>query len=79
MRAEAIVVEAPRLDGVPGLCQTEKPVFVEALVPEPAVEALHIGILVRLARLDEVQLNAVGVRPTIEGAPDELGAIVPAE
>lgn len=50
--------------------------FVEALIPEPAVEALHVGILVWFARLDEVQLNAVDVRPAVEGTLDKLGVIV---
>jgi hypothetical protein len=50
-------------------------VLVEAPVAEPSVEALNVSILVRLARLDDVQLNALGVRPTVERAPDELGAV----
>ncbi len=79
VRAETIVVEAPRLDGVPGLGQAKESVFVEALVAEPSVEALDVGILVRLAGLDEVQLNALGIRPTVERAPDKLEAVVPAE
>lgn len=52
------VVEALRLDGVPGLGQAEEVVFIEALVAGPSVEALDVGILVQLAGLDEVQLNA---------------------
>src|SRR5258707_15202787 len=42
----------------------------------PHGEALDVGILVRLARFDEVQLNTLRVGPCIERAADELGPIV---
>ena len=33
--------------------QTREPVLVETLVAEPAVERFDIGVLIRLARLDQ--------------------------
>ena len=33
--------------------QTREPVLVETLVAEPAVERFDIGVLMRLARLDQ--------------------------
>jgi hypothetical protein len=58
VRAEAIVVDAPRLDSVLRLRQAEEPVFVEALVAEPAVEALDVGILGRLNILGVIAVSA---------------------
>jgi hypothetical protein len=76
---DCIVVYAPALDDLARVRQAEEPVFVQALVAEAAVEALDVGILVRLARVNEVQSDALRVRPGIEGSPDELRPIVPAE
>src|SRR5262249_50815356 len=49
---------------------------VETLVAQAAVEALDVGVLVRLPGLDEVQLDAVSVGPRVERSADELRAIV---
>lgn len=48
---------------------------VQALVPEPAVEGLHKGIVGRLARPAEIQRYPIDVGPVIEPPEDELGAI----
>ena len=53
-----------------------EPGFVQALIAEPAVEALREGVLHRLARLNELQLHAVLVRPLIEGEAPELRSVV---
>ncbi len=45
-----IVVQAPGLDDLARAGQAEEPVLVQTLVAESAVEALDVGILVRLAR-----------------------------
>ena len=41
MRADRVVVDAPCLDGAPGIGEIQKPVFVQARIPELAVEALY--------------------------------------
>jgi hypothetical protein len=51
-------------------------VLVQTLVAQAAVEALDVGTLVRLARLDEMQVDAVGVGPSVERPADELRAVV---
>src|SRR6266404_1445526 len=76
VRPNRIVVQAPGFDDLACVSQAEEPVLVETLVAEPAVETLDVGILIRLARLDEVQPDAWGVGPCIEGPADELGSIV---
>ena len=79
MGPDGIVVHAPGLDDLARVRQAEEPVLVQALVAEPAVETLDVGMLIRLARVNEVQPNAAGVGPRIERPADELGPIVPAE
>jgi len=76
VRPNRIVVQAPGFDDLARLSQAEKPVLVETLVAEPAVEALDVGILVWLAELDEVQPDALRVGPRIERSAGELGPIV---
>ena len=66
MGPDGIVVHAPGLDDLARVSQAEEPVLVQALVAEPAIETLDVGILIRLARVDEVQPNAAGVDPRIE-------------
>ena len=50
-----IVVLPPRLHDLAGIAEAEEPVLVEAFVAQPAVEALAVGVLDRLAGVDEVQ------------------------
>jgi hypothetical protein len=72
---DCIVVHTPGLDDLARVSQAEEPVLVQALVAESAVDTLDIGILIRLARLDEVQPDGVGVGPRIErpaGPPQPL-------
>ncbi len=73
---DGIVVHTPGLDDLACVRQAAEPVLVQALVAEAAVETLNVGILIRLAGLDEVQPNAVGVSPRVERSADELGPIV---
>ena len=56
---------SPRLDDAPGRGEAHEPVLVEALVAQPPVEALDVRILHRLARVDEVQVHPMGIRPSI--------------
>ena len=53
MEPFAVVVLLPILDDRAGVLQVQEPVAVEALIPEPAVETLNVGILHRFSRFDE--------------------------
>ena len=50
--------------------------FVQALVPEPAVEALDVAVLHRSAGLDQDVPDAVALRSADEGSAGELRAVV---
>ena len=41
MWAHLVVIDPPAFDGLPRIVQSEKPVFVEALLAELAVEAIR--------------------------------------
>ena len=79
MRPDRVVVLPPRLDEAPRLVKGSKPMFVQAFIAQSTVEALDVGVLHRLARLDEVQLDATAVRPGIQGAARKLWAIIDGE
>ena len=73
MGPSTVVAEAPLLDGALRVAEREEPVLIQALVAQPAVERLGVGVLHRLPGLDEVQRHAAAVCPLIEGLPSELG------
>ena len=50
--------------------------LVQAFLPEPPVEAFHLGIVGRRAWPAEVEFHAVLVCPPVHGLRDELAAIV---
>jgi hypothetical protein len=54
-------------------------VFVQALISQPAVEALDIGVLIRLARFYQPQLDPLPMRPHHHRLPRELRAVVRAD
>ena len=53
--------------------------FVQALISQPAVKALDIGALIRLARLDQPQLDPLTMRPHHHRLPRDLRAVVRAD
>jgi len=59
--SDRVVIVGSRLPGLHGHAWTrdEEHSFVEAFVPQPAVEALDICILLRLSRRDVAPLDAV--------------------
>ena len=64
MRADAvIVVRAPVFDEESGFGQGAKPMLVEAVIAEGAIEALDEGVLHRFARLDMMETNARSAAP----------------
>lgn len=66
----------PCFDDRPGVQQVGEPVFVEALIPQAAVERLDIGILVGLARFDQPRLYTSFVRSRHHRLAAELLAVV---
>jgi hypothetical protein len=58
------------------MAQAGKPVPVEALVANAAVEALYEGVLDGPAWLDEMQLDATGPCPLIQRLAGEFRSVV---
>ena len=58
------------------MAQIEEPMFVQAFVAEAAVERLDVGVLIRLAWLDQPQLHVVAVRPFQHRTPGELLPVI---
>ena len=79
MRSHFVVIAAPGRDDRLGVLERREPVFVEAFVAELAVEALDVGVLGRLAGLDQQQLYAVGLRPLVQRSAGELRPLVGAD
>jgi hypothetical protein len=82
VRPDLVVVFSPELDVLLRVGKVHKPVLIEALVPQPAVEALDVAVLRGLGGANEVQRNPVLERPSIERFRDELrplrsGAVSP--
>lgn len=71
-----VVVLAPQGNDLPGLGQNPEPVLGQAFVPEPAVEALDIGVLGGLSRLDQDVLDTSRLQPSHEGPAGEFRAVV---
>jgi hypothetical protein len=72
----SIVVPPPILDGSTGVVKALKPVTVQALVSEPAVEGFNERILHRLPGTNEVEANPSQVRPRIEVIRRKLAPVV---
>ena len=53
--------------------------FVQALISQPAVEALDMGVLIPLAGLDQPQLDPLPIRPHRHRLVRELRAVVRAD
>ena len=76
VRPALVVVGAPCPDDLAGFGARSEPALVQALVAEPAVEALHVRVLRRLASLDQPQRHAVTVGPAVERVAGELRTLV---
>ena len=68
-------VLVPVIDDAAHVAQAGEPVLRQALVPEAAVEALDIGVLHRLAELDEARLDTVPDDPGLHRPARELRAV----
>lgn len=70
-----IVVDPPCLDDPAGVFQAGEQMLVEALVPQPPVEALHEAVLHRLAGLDVMPFDAAFLLPYEHGVRGQLRAV----
>ena len=68
MWSRSVVVELPRLDLLSGILETDKPVLIETLVSQPAIEALDESVLHGLARANEIQ-PTLRLCPAVERFP----------
>jgi hypothetical protein len=76
MRVVPVGNFAPRLDENLSLLDGSKPVLIQAVLPQAAVERLDTGIIRRFTWAAELQCNALGVRPGVQRFRDELWTIV---
>lgn len=63
MWSVGVVVDPPFFDDLPRLLEIGEQVLIEALVAEPAVEALHEAILHRSARRDVMPFDGAFLLP----------------
>ena len=52
------------------------PMFIEAFITNPAVEALDVGVLIGFSGRDELMFDLVGVGPLIQSGTCELRTII---
>ena len=72
MRTLCVVVDPPFLDDFTGFTDAGEPVLVQAFLAVSPVEAFDVGVLGRLPGVDEIQLNAMIIGPSIERAPAQF-------
>ena len=70
-----VVLSEPR-ELLPCIFQRRKPLYVETLVPQSAIETLDERVLHRPPGPDETQLNPVLYYPCLQGATAELAAVI---
>ena len=73
-----VVVLAPSRDLVPSIVQIPKPAHIQTLVPKSTMEALHVRVLRRLARLDVPHIDLPPQCPREEMTTRQLRAVVTA-
>ena len=77
MRSDlVVVVGTPVFDEKAGLGQRAKPVLVEAVIAEGAVEALDEGILHGFTRLDVMKGDPGALSPEVKGFAGKLGTVI---
>ena len=76
MRPSVIVLVEPRGDHSAGLFDARKPLSIQHLAAERAVEPLVVSILPRRARIDLDWLDANSMQPSLQRFGDELGPVV---
>jgi len=76
VRAVEIVVDPPLFDALAGITVAAEQVLVEALVPQPSVEAFHEAVLHRLAGRDVMPFDLPLFLPCEHGVRGQFGAVV---
>ena len=76
MRPLIVIIKPMVFCYTTGVSHTHEPVHIQAFIPELAVETLHVGIIDRFPRANEMKLNPTLIRPCIQGVADKLGAVV---
>ena len=71
-----VVVDPPCFDDVAGFGQAREQMLVEALIAQPADEALDEAILHGLARRDVVPFDPALLLPCEDGVRGQLGAVI---
>jgi len=79
VRAFCVVVDPPLLVDFAGLTDAGEPVLVQAFFTVSPVETFDIGVLGRFAGVDEIELDAVIIRPSIQRPPAQFRPITPSE
>ena len=78
MRPVVIVIHSPSIHNVPRFSQAQEQLAVEALISQFAVEALHVAVFPRAARLDEQCLDLLTRQPLFDGLRGKLRPVVAA-
>src|SRR5215469_7336518 len=76
MRSLLVVILPPAFDFAPCVTQTREPVRVQAFLSQAPVEALRIGVLNRLAGLDELQSYPAFFAPGRQGSAAKLRPVI---
>jgi hypothetical protein len=76
VRALRVVIDPPFLDDFAGFTDAGEPVLVQAVLAVSAVEALDVGVLGRFSGIDEIELDAMIIGPSIERAPAQFRAVI---
>jgi len=76
VRALRGVIDPPFLDDLVGLADVGEPVLVQAFFAVSPIETFDIGVRGRLAGVDEIQLDAMIIGPSVERAPAQFRAVV---
>ena len=76
VRPKRVVFLPPVFNQRPRLSQRAKEMLIQAFIPQPADEALHKGILRRLARCDVMPVDPGLLRPLENGMIGQFGTVV---
>jgi hypothetical protein len=79
MGSNGVVVVPPSGENASGVVEAGKPVFVEALVAEFAVEALDVRVLSGFPGCDENDAYSVSIGPLVKVLASEFGTVVDEE
>ncbi|AOJ58506.1 hypothetical protein AQ477_17880 (plasmid) [Burkholderia thailandensis] len=69
MRTNRVVVGSPRFDALACVVEIDERMLVQTFFAQSPVEALDVRVFHRLAGTDELQLDAMLVRPGITDMP----------